>query len=120
MIRTISVSPSGEIYVYESWNSIGIFDSNLKRLGGMVLPSNARFGAKMAINGKYLVTGTSNYPPLNDEIVLVDRNSGKVAKVLPKNHNSSVLVVAISPDGKILASGSKDYTVELWDISGLP
>jgi WD40 repeat protein len=35
-------------------------------------------------------------------------------------HSSSVTSVAFSPDGKTLASGSKDHTIKLWDVaSGL-
>ncbi|MBD2205545.1 WD40 repeat domain-containing protein [Calothrix sp. FACHB-1219] len=32
-------------------------------------------------------------------------------------HNNSILSVAISPDGKILASGSSDCTIKLWKLT---
>ena len=44
----------------------------------------------------------------------------KLETVIQKGHSAALKTVAISPDGKFLATGSRDKSVKLWDYqSGL-
>jgi WD40 repeat protein len=63
-------------------------------------------------NGKYLVSGSSDYYARLWNIESFEQ----LAKL--EGHNfSKVLTVAFSPDGKYFASGSDDNNIKVWDVS---
>ncbi len=43
--------------------------------------------------------------------------SNKLETVIQKGHTASVKAVAVSPDGKYLATGSRDRSAKLWDLA---
>jgi WD40 repeat protein len=46
---------------------------------------------------------------------MIALSEGKLMATL-EGHGSSVYALAMSPDGKLLASGSDDHTVKLWSL----
>jgi WD40 repeat protein len=120
-----SASSLGELLLHQrkqtdgSWKELARFE--LRRLGDC-LPVQIVFHPQ----GRLLVTNlVSNlqtnrrhtWPDRDLVFSLIDLETRKV-KFLPHQHQSAVAVLAFSPDGTLLASGSIDKTVRLLRMDG--
>src|SRR5947207_13106534 len=57
---------------------------------------------------------TMTYEGLYETVRLWDPATGAALQML-EGHSNSITAIIFSPDGKLLASGSGDYTVKLWE-----
>lgn len=141
-VNGISFSPNGTILAAAIGDkTVRVFDVKTGRADGNPLPGHVHPVAALAFSpdGKILATGSNSILDTDDlevegEYVEVDDNYGEVATdqgevifwdllnrqaFAPpiKEKSNGVSALAFSPDGRSLATGSVDQTIQFWDVS---
>src|SRR5262249_48585534 len=68
-------------------------------------------GLKFAPDGRALAAGAGR------TVKVWDLTTGKERTTLAKGHRETIFTLAYSPDGRFLATGSKDGSVRFWDLT---
>jgi WD40 repeat protein len=68
-------------------------------------------GLKFAPDGKTLAAGAGR------TVKVWDLTTGEERATLAKGHRETIFTLAYSPDGRFLATGSKDGSVRFWDLT---
>lgn len=111
-VRNLALSPDGKILALQNTRTgqLGLWDTITGRNLRDVLPTIA-LPSMFSPDGKMLALISGRI------VYLVDAAKWQIGAAFD-DHVSDVHTVAFSPDGRMLATGSKDRTTKIWDIAG--
>ena len=103
----VSTSHDETVNVYDvaTGKALGFF-------GGHSRPTNS---VVFAVDGRTVLSAGGGRAKGGNNVKIWNRSDGE-EKATIKGHQAKVTCVALAPDGKMLATGSYDRTVALWDV----
>jgi WD40 repeat protein len=89
---------------------------SLRVLRPMLIPGGGAGTGALSPDGKLLAVVRSGIRPSEHWIYIIALPDGRITKVIPAAHTSTVRRLEFSPDGKSLASCGDDAQARLWNV----
>jgi eukaryotic-like serine/threonine-protein kinase len=83
-------------------------------------PSKPIWAAVLSPDDRTLISGGEDQDPFDDRFVPVkiwNLSTAEVPNTLNNGHTAPIRCLSLSQDGRILASGSADNTIKIWDMA---
>ena len=115
IVGAVVFSPDGQTLVSGDWdNDIKFWDVSTGALKRTITAGHMVFALAMSPDGRLLAAGGNNNDHRENNLDLFDLPMGKPRGLL-KGHTDTAFSLAFSADSSVLASGSVDGTVKLWN-----
>ncbi|NEQ67777.1 MAG: hypothetical protein F6K21_20170 [Symploca sp. SIO2D2] len=121
-VISVSFSPAGEAFPKEFGLTIISLIANyfeniqIWRSDGSLFTIIPGGGIALdIIDGKTIITGNHSDNTISLKLLQID-NKYKSINITFNGHRNEVASISFSPDGKLLASGSEDNTVKIWNL----
>lgn len=108
-IKSIAVSPNGDIVIRSDDRTVRIWDSNNGQLKHTLSSHISPIDSSAILPNGDIVTGSRS----SNDAYIWDSNSGQL-KLILSGHDAPVISIAILPNGNIV-TGSADKTAKIWD-----
>ena len=112
-VRSVAVSADGQSAITGSFDTSAIRWSLARNSAEQVL----RFHDS-AVNAVAIIDAERQATGGEDGKIAIWRNGNPLPERTYEGHTAPIVSLAVSPDGKWLASGSWDRTVRLWSLAG--
>jgi len=115
-VKCVAFSPDGKKILSGGPGQITLWNVDSDKAVLNFKGLNIYFITSLAFSpdGKRVLSDAFNLFNYDNDVKLWDVKTGKAIKTF-KGHKSAIHAMALSPDGKYIASGSSDNTILLWD-----